>query len=142
MKRKLLLALFWAVQLTWGLLENLAASFVFLALVATGHKPKRFHQMVYFEIGENWGGFNLGFVAIVHKNVSESTLRHEHGHFIQTFMFGPFQIFIQIASAARYWYREYIYRTDPMKYTTLPDYDAIWFEGQATRFGYKYLARK
>lgn len=38
-----------------------------------------------------------------------------------------------IPSAARYWYREYIYRTNYEKYRQLPPYDAAWFEGQATK---------
>lgn len=94
--------------------------------------------MLYFEVGENWGGFNMGFVAVVCKDHSVHTLHHEHGHFIQTFYFGPFMIFIQIASAIRYWYRRYIQKTNPERYRTFPAYDDIWFEGQASSLGYKY----
>lgn len=130
--------LFWAVQLTWGLLENIIGGLIFLALFIAGYRPKRFAEMLYFEVGENWGGFNMGFVAVVCKNHSVHTLHHEHGHFIQTFYFGPFMIFIQIASAIRYWYRRYIQETNIEKYRNLPHYDAIWFEGQASGLGYKY----
>lgn len=130
--------LFWTVQLTWGLLENIIGGLIFLVLFIAGYRPKRFAEMLYFEVGENLGGFNMGFVAVVNKDVSVHTLHHEHGHFIQTFFFGPFTLLIQLASAIRYWYRRYIQKTNPEKYRTLPDYDSIWFEGQATGLGYKY----
>jgi hypothetical protein len=130
--------IFWAVQLTWGLLTNILGGLIFLVLYASGHRPRRFAEMLYFEVGEDWGGFNAGFVSVVCKNHSVHTLHHEHGHFIQNFFFGPFMIFIQIASAIRYWYRIYIGKTNPEKCMNLPHYDAIWFEGQASALGYKY----
>ena len=129
--------LFWLLQLTWGILDNILGALIFLVLVIFKQKPKRFHQMVYFEIGNYWGGFNCGFVAVVNKNPSEHLLKHEHGHFIQNMFFGPFEIFIQIASAIRYWYRELKYYRKGLRPTTT--YDSIWFEGQATQLGYKYL---
>ncbi len=135
---KLKKVLFWAVQLTWGLLVNILGGLIFVVLYVLGHKPRRFAEMLYFEIGENWGGFNAGFVSVVCKNHSVHTLHHEHGHFIQNFFFGPFMIFIQIASAIRYWYRVYIGKINIDKLRTLPGYDSIWFEGQASSFGYKY----
>ena len=45
---------------------------------------------------------------------------------------------ISIPSAIRYWYREIIYRTNRTKYSKLPPYDSIWFEGQATSLGINY----
>lgn len=39
----------------------------------------------------------------------------------------------------RYWYRELIIRSGKKKYSDLPDYDAIWFEGWATRLGEKHF---
>lgn len=47
---------------------------------------------------------------------------------------------ISIPSAIRYWYREILSRVDFQKYKQLPDYDAIWFEGQATRWGSDFVA--
>ena len=40
---------------------------------------------------------------------------------------------ICIPSAARYWYREYLWHFNKEKYRKLPPYDSIWFEGQATK---------
>ena len=51
--------------------------------------------------------------------------------------FGPSEILIQLASAIRYWYRELKYYRKGLR--PPKEYDSIWFEGQATRFGYKYL---
>lgn len=113
---------------------------LFIVLIIVGKKPKRFHQMIYFEIGDNWcGGFNCGWVAVVHKNPSEYILRHEHGHFIQNTFFGVFELVIQIMSIIRYWYRKIKKKKEGKKYNYLTEYDGIWFERQATDFGYKYL---
>lgn len=132
--------LFWLIQLTWGIFENLLGLLLFIILIVMGKKPKRFHQMIYFEMNNVGGGFNCGFVAVVSKNPSEYILRHEHGHFIQNTFFGVFETFIQIASFIRYWYRKYLINFRGKKYSDLPKYDSIWFEGQATKFGYKYLS--
>lgn len=132
--------LFWFWQFTWGILDNLLGVIVFLILILK-HKPKRFHEMIYFEVGKNWGGVNFGWVAVVCRNPTDHLLRHEHGHFIQNLIFGPlFWFIVAIPSAIRYWYREYLTRVKDKKYSDLPDYDSIWFEGQATKFGYKYLS--
>lgn len=130
--------LFWTVQLTWGLLSNIIGGLIFVVLFLAGKRPRRFAEMLYFEVGEHWGGFNMGFVSVVGRDCSVHTLHHEHGHFIQNFYFGPFMIFIQIASVVRYWYRRFVKKINPAKFYTLPAYDAIWFEGQASGFGYKY----
>ena len=42
-------------------------------------------------------------------------------------------LIISLASAARYWYREYLIGKNP--YVDLPLYDDIWFEGTATYLG-------
>lgn len=125
--------LFWLVELTWGLLDNFLGLLIFLCLIPF-KRPKRFHKMLYFEVGgAYWGGFNCGFTAVVNKNPSSSLLKHEHGHFYQTLMFGPLEPLIQLISAIRYWYR----RLTPNK--EHKPYDSIWFEGQATRLGEKYI---
>ena len=128
---------FWIIQLTWGLLMNFIGAMAFIVLILLKHKPKVFRDMVYFEVGGScWGGFNLGFVAIVNSNPSEFLLKHEYGHFMQNAMFGilcPF--LVDIPSAVRYHYREYIYKKDKLKYFILPDYYSIWFEKQANKLG-------
>lgn len=156
MKKALKLTLFWIVQVTWGLLDNILGLFLFIALIARygfaklfkhkkadHYKPQRFHQMIYFKVGgPAWGGFNCGFVAVTDTTPTNKLLRHEHGHFIQNFYFGPFMPFIQLASAIRYGYRKYLSKHNPKKYAMLPGYYDIWFEKQASELGDKYFLTK
>lgn len=131
---------FWTLSLTWGLLMTLFGILGAIGMLVTGHKPKRFHYLIYFEIGEGWGGVNFGPIFFVSKGASLSTKQHEAGHGIQNTMLGPLQPFVvAIPSAARYWYRDWVWNHDPDKYRALPDYDAIWFEGQATALGEKHF---
>lgn len=111
---------------------------VALCLILTGHKAKRWGYCWYFEVGENWGGVELGVFFVANKYPSEHTKSHEFGHGIQNCYYGFLMPFIVcIPSAIRYWYREIVQRTNPNK--TLPPYDSIWFEGQATKLGEKMM---
>ena len=107
---------------------------VSLILLTIGHRPKRNQYGWYFEIGENWGGAELGPMCLVSKNPNQHILDHEFGHAIQNCYYGPFMILISLASAARYWYRRFC----KAKNIALSPYDSIWFEGQATRLGEYY----
>ena len=132
--------MFWVLSWTWGFIMTFIGSLVFIALRITGHEAKRNQYGYYFEIGENWGGAEIGPFAIVTKNPSQSILNHEFGHSLQNCYLGPYMPFISLASAARYWWREYLIRVKKKKYADLPAYDDIWFEGTATYLGnhYKY----
>lgn len=126
--------IFYALSFTWGIIMTLAGLLVAGVLLLFGIKPKKHAWVYYFEVGENWGGFNLGIITITSKTPSVKTLNHEFGHAIQNCMWGPFMPFvISIPSAVRYWYRMFKYYmkgVDP----TVGYYD-IWFEGEATRIG-------
>jgi hypothetical protein len=75
------------------------------------------------------------------ENAGEHTMAHECGHGLQNCIWGPlFPFVIAIPSAVRYWYREFLHKHNKAKYVLLPDYDAIWFEGQATKWGKTYVA--
>lgn len=118
---------------------SLIGAMASLVLLIIGYKPKKFYHIIYFEVGEDWGGLELGCFFICNKNSNLHIKQHEAGHGIQNIIFGPIMPFlICIPSAIRYWYREIQVRTGKKKYYELPDYDSIWFEGQATRFGEKY----
>ena len=98
------------------------------------------------EIGGNWGGLDLGAVALCggyttktpDENWFQHTRRHEFGHSFQNIIWGPlFPFVIAIPSAIRYHYQNYRSKKGlPNK-----EYDAIWFEGQATRWGTKMIAK-
>ncbi len=36
---------------------TLVGCLVAVAMMVTGHKPRRFYYLIYFEVCENWGGF-------------------------------------------------------------------------------------
>lgn len=136
--RKLTKTEFFALSFTWGIIMSSIGCLVSAVLLIIGFRPKRNQYGWYFEIGENWGGCELGCMCIVNKNPSEHILNHEFGHAVQNCFFGPGMIFISLASAIRYHYREYLNRIKEIPYSQLPDYDAIWFEGSATRLGTFY----
>lgn len=130
--------LYWFVSLTWGFLMTLIGLLVALTLLITGHKPHKFGYTFYFKVGKNWGGLNLGAIFLTDSTPSRHTLCHEHGHGLQNCVLGVlFPFLVGIPSAIRYWHREIKRKRDPACY--LPPYDSIWFEGQATSLGYKYL---
>ena len=130
--------LFWILSWTWGFPMTFIGSLIFILLQLAGIKPSKNQYGWVFEIGEHWGGVEMGPFAIVNKNPSQHILDHEFGHSLQNCYIGPLMPFISIASAIRYWYREYLTRVKGMKYSELPDYDDIWFEGTATYLGKHY----
>jgi hypothetical protein len=117
---------------------TLIGSLIFSLLQLVGFKPKKNQYGYVFEIGKGWGGVEMGPFAIVNENPSQHILDHEFGHSLQNCYIGPFMPFISIASAIRYWYREYLTQVKGIKYSELPDYDDIWFEGTATYLGKHY----
>lgn len=141
-RRKVLMGVgFWLLSLTWGLPLTLFGTIVALGFLITGHKPKRFYCFIYFETGSGWGGFEGGPIFFVEKSASLSMKCHEAGHGLQNIMFGVFMPFIvSIPSCIRYWYHKY--KTCKGLGNTLPAYDSIWFEGQATRLGDKYFGER
>ena len=134
-----MIILYWIGELTWGLLMNIIGLITALFMLIIGKTPYRVGHTFMFYFGKGWGGVTLGAVIIVSEDCSSSTISHEYGHTVQNLIFGPFELFIGIASAARYWYREIKRKRDPA--CSLLPYDSIWFEGQATRLGLKFLGR-
>lgn len=131
--------LYYLIQFTWGILMNIVGGLTFLVLMVCGFKPKKFHNCFYIEVGEYWGGLELGTFFLCQKDSSESLKLHEAGHGIQNLFWGPlFPLVIGIPSAIRYWYREIVYIVNEEKYYKLPPYDFIWFEGQASLWGERY----
>lgn len=97
---------FWALSCTWGAIMTTAGLFVSLAMLVSGHKPHAFGYGFYFEIGENWGGVELGPIFLTNKNPTLAIKQHEAGHGLQNIWWGPLMPFvISIPSAVRYWFR-------------------------------------
>ena len=132
---------FWVASFTWGLPMTLVGCLVAIALMITGHRPRRFHYFIYFEVGEGCSGFNCGCFFVTCRSLSSVIKLHESGHGLQNIMLGVFMPFvIAIPSVVRYWYREYLVHSGKRTYRELPPYDSIWFEGWATKLGRKYFA--
>ena len=133
--------LFWLISFTWGLPLTLFGTVVALGCLITGHKPHRFYQHIYFSFGVGGWGFEAGPFFFVSKD-SENDLKlkqHESGHGIQNLIFGPLMpIIVCIPSCIRFWYREWLVKYKGKRYSDLPPYDSIWFEGWATQLGQKY----
>ena len=95
---------FYILSFTWGCIMSFIGLIGAIVLLLTKHKPKIFHRRLYFEVGENWGGVNLGPIFLVSKNSGLSTKLHECGHGLQNAILGPVMPFIVcIPSAIRYW---------------------------------------
>ena len=141
-KKYLAFILYWTIQLTWGCLLTIPGIIITLFAILIGGTPHKNGFSYIVEIGGNWGGLELGAVALCGRYYEndlywfEHTRKHEFGHSIQQLMFGPFQLFIVgIPSAIRYWYQTI------RNYKHLPNkpYDSIWFEGTATKWGTKWV---
>lgn len=106
--KALKVVLFYIASFTYGIIMTLIGCFVCLALLISGHKPKRFHHVIYFEVGKNWGGVELGCFFLTDTTPSLHTKQHESGHGIQNVWLGPLMPFLVcIPSAARYWLYEF-----------------------------------
>lgn len=85
--------LFYLVQFTWGLPQNLVGLIGFLILHRS-HEWERFHNSyVTYVNAKNFGGVSLGmFIFINAKRDGEwrhDTKIHEYGHTIQSIVLGP-----------------------------------------------------
>ena len=126
--------LFYILQWTWGIPANIIGGFAALILsLVYKIKPEKSGFCLCIPLNKNWG-LSIGMFIFGAKSV----LEHEHGHSFQNAVYGPFFLLIvALPSVIRFWYRELVYRFgNPAK---LPDYDSIWFEGQATKSGNKFF---
>ena len=108
MSAKISKPLFYILSVTWGCIMTTIGAIVALVLLILGYRPKKWNYCYYFEVGENWGGIELGMFFITDKSSSIRTKNHEHGHGIQNCYLGVSMPFVVcIPSAARYWLREF-----------------------------------
>ena len=129
---------FYLLSFTWGLPMTLIGLIIALILVIIGYKPKKYGYCLHFEVGENWGGINLGIVFITSKNASKHTKDHEHGHGLQNCYWGfLFPFVIGLPSLIRCWYLDIKYYSNNKIPPT--SYDSAWFEGDATKRGTEFI---
>lgn len=139
MKKLILKILYWILSLTWGAILSIPGLIGLCVLWAAGCPIIKNGFSYIVVVGNGWGGLNLGIISFVEKSGDEyfqSTRRHEFGHSLQNIIFGPLQLFIvAIPSVIRYWYQT----IRDIKGLPNKDYDAIWFEGTATKYGTKAI---
>ena len=129
--------LFYLLSCTWGLPMTLCGALVIGILRLCGHPVRRFGVCRYIEIGERWGGLELGIFFLKDRNSSVHICIHESGHAVQNILYGPLMPFlVSIPSAIRYHIRRIAIRRG---YRPRRHYEDIWFERQATAWGMKYF---
>lgn len=129
--------LFYFLSCTWGIIMTLIGAIATFFLYVGGCRVKRHGHCFYTEVGEHWGGVELGMFFLCQKDAPYITKNHEHGHALQNCIWGPlFPFVIAIPSAIRYHYRNWRTKRGLPPNTK---YDDIWFEGQATKWGTKFI---
>lgn len=131
---------FYVRSFTWGLPVTLGGAIVAAGLLITGHRPERFGNCINFKVGKNWGGGSMGIFMLTCRNASERLKEHEHGHSIQNCFYGPLMPLVNLQSSTRFLFRKTIGYLMPWK--SLPDYDNVWFEHQATVLGRAFMRKK
>lgn len=127
--------LYYALNLTWGIPLNIIGFVTATVLTILGYRGKRYNGCIYYEVGNNWGGLEMGLIFVVNKNPNEFILNHEYGHSVQNSFFGPLYIpVIWIPSSVRYWIRTI---GANLGKTFKTGYYDIWFEKGANDLGTK-----
>ena len=130
---------FYLLSFTWGLLWTLIGLLTALVVIIIFRKDvyvRRYKGRIRIHLWRDCGfGISMGVVVITAgRLILSKVVKHELGHTIQAARFGLLFIpLIAIPSGIRYQYR-----TRTKRPLTVP-YNAIWFEGQATRLGDKYF---
>ena len=129
--------LFYLLSFTWGLPMTLIGMFGAVALRIAGCNYQKVGYCYHFETGYDWGGVSLGMFIFTQRHAVDHITFHEHGHAFQNCYLGFLMPFIVgLPSAIRYQYRKIrAKRGNPCK----TKYDAIWFEGSATKLGTNFL---
>ena len=125
---------FYIQSFTYGLPMSIIGAVACVVLMALGHKPKKYGHAYYMEIGEGWGGVELGWFFIVNKGASDFIKRHELGHTYQNACkYGWAMPFVVcIPSCVRYWWRKFMKKIGHPPKTGYYD---IWFEKEANEIG-------
>lgn len=142
MKKILFSLMFWLISLTWNGILTIIGLIATPFVLISGGTPHRNGCSYIIEIGGDWGGINLGAVSFCgrYKMYSNDyyihTRCHEFGHAMQGLIFGPFQIFVvAIPSVIRCW----IFQIREAKKLPKKEYDDIWFEYTASKWGHNVI---
>ena len=137
--------IYYILSFTWGIIMTIIGLLAALVLYIIGKKPTMHGPCLCYVVGTGWGGISLGPIMIMSESNAKGdhTKNHEFGHSLQNCIWGPFFPFvIAIPSAIRYHQRENMVKSGQITARELEEkdpYDSIWFEGQATEWGTKYI---
>lgn len=131
---------FYILSFTWGVITSFIGLLLLIPFLLT-KRCKTFRGRLYGIFpkcfGSGWG-FEMGcffFVAYDCGNYLDLKL-HECGHGLQNILWGPLMLLvISIPSMIRFWYRKYLIK----KGKKVKPYESIWFERQASKWGYIYI---
>lgn len=141
--RILKIILFTLVTITWGVLPVVAGVFYFLynAITKNINKIRYVKGRIAVTTKDYWlGGVSLGLFYFVGAHDDLHTHYHEMGHTVQNLIWGPLFLFvIGFPSIIRAGLWDRIVKKALAKGKPRPQYEDIWFERQATQFGYKYI---
>lgn len=82
------------LQLTWGILQNLAGLVMFLVCKMLGCKSKKYKNAVATKWNNKYGSVSLGMFLFVTNDEDETLLAHEYGHSLQSIFLGPLFFFV------------------------------------------------
>jgi len=88
--------IYYLIQWTWGLPQNLLGLYMFVK-----HRKCRrefYHGDVLIYHKEGWAGISLGMFIIIKEKAGENWIHeakiHEYGHSIQSLILGPLYLFV------------------------------------------------
>lgn len=138
MKRKILIALYWLLQLTWGILQTFLGFLIFL------RNRKCTHFFYNGAIVIRWKGrssLSLGLFLFVADHLQgeryDHILHHEFGHTIQSLLLGPLYLIV-IGIPSFIWCNLPYFRKMREKGVS---YDAFFIENNASWVGKKILKK-
>lgn len=96
--------LFYSLQFSWGILQNLAGGIGYLVLRGCCRQERFHYSFITYVRAKNFGGVSFGIFIFINPDYPENWLHdtciHEYGHTIQSLFLGPLQpLVIGIPSA-------------------------------------------
>lgn len=126
MKALIIKIIFFVIQWSWGIIQNLVGLLVMLIIPKMSVEP--FHGAVAVEyeshkFTKNLGGFALGmfiFYPQMNPESKQNLLTHEYGHTIQSLIYGPLYLPVVGLCSVRwsqiYWKNREIYNKQNIFY--------------------------
>ncbi len=82
---------YWALQLSWGILQTVLGFLLFLKNIKRRHYV---HRGAVFTEWEQGGGISLGLFVFVKPNAEARLISHEYGHTLQSLILGPLYLLV------------------------------------------------